>query len=174
MKHIYVVLSQSGSIVSKMIKHKTKKEYNHCSIAFDSSLTIMYSMGRLYPNNPLIGRFVREIPNIGTYKKFKNTTCKVLEVPVNDESYRLMKTEVERLLAHGVKYDYSGLILGAVGITSYNHSTYVCSTLLRHIFIVGGLDVSFLPEIPHPVDFEKMENYKVVYKGLLNNINKKR
>lgn len=170
MKHIYIVLSQSGSIVSKAIKQRTKKQYNHCSIAFDPQLNVMYSMGRLYPNNPLLGRFVKEVPNVGTYKKFKDTTCKVLEVAVSDKAYDKMKQEVDRLLLHNIKYDYSGLILGAVGIASNNDSTFVCSTLLRHIFIVGGLDVSFLPKIPHPTDFEMMNEYKVVYQGLLNEL----
>lgn len=171
MKYIYIVLSQSGSVVSAIIQKRTKKQYNHCSIAFDSSLTTLYSMGRLYPNNPLIGRLVIETPNVGTYKKFKNTTCKVLKVPVSKQSYDLMHYEIMRLLLSNIRYDYTGLILGAAGIPPKSESSYMCSTLLKHILTIGQIDTSFFSTVPHPSDFEQMDNYTVVFEGLFNQMN---
>jgi len=60
MKKIYIVISQTGTILSKIIKLVTKKEYNHASLSMEGSLEKMYSFGRKDPYNPFIGVFVIE------------------------------------------------------------------------------------------------------------------
>ena len=49
MKKIYIVLTYTGTILSRIIKVFTKKEYSHVSIALDQDLKYMYSFGRLNP-----------------------------------------------------------------------------------------------------------------------------
>lgn len=71
MKHIYVVISQTASIVSRLIRWSTGDPYTHASISLDQNLDEMYSFGRIFPNNPLIGGFVKESPRYGTMKKIQ-------------------------------------------------------------------------------------------------------
>lgn len=54
-KKLYIVISQTGSIISKMLKAITGDQYNHVSISLDPRLRVMYSFGRLYPNFPFPG-----------------------------------------------------------------------------------------------------------------------
>lgn len=54
---IYIVLTKTGTLLSKAIGMYTGKEMNHASIAFDEGLSEMYSFGRRQLNNPLSGGF---------------------------------------------------------------------------------------------------------------------
>ena len=85
MKKIYIILTHSGSLLSKAIKTVKKYEYTHVSIALDKELHQMYSFGRLYPYNAFIGGFVQESPNYGTFKRFSKTKTKILCLNVTNE-----------------------------------------------------------------------------------------
>ena len=76
MKKIYIILTHTGTTLSKIIKKYTKDEFSHVSISLDVKLENMYSFGRLKPYNPFIGGFVHEYINKGTYKRFYNTKQK--------------------------------------------------------------------------------------------------
>lgn len=56
MKEIYIVLTHTGTALSRMIKWFTKDEFTHSSIALDAELKQMYSFGRLNPYNPFTRR----------------------------------------------------------------------------------------------------------------------
>ena len=57
MKKIYIILTFTGTALSRIIKLSTKDEFAHASIALDSELKEMYSFGRLNPYNPFFGGF---------------------------------------------------------------------------------------------------------------------
>lgn len=58
MKKIYIVLTHTGTTLSKIIKNYTNDEFSHVSISLDSELKEMYSFGRLNAYNPFWGGFV--------------------------------------------------------------------------------------------------------------------
>ena len=55
MKKVYILLTHTGTILSKAIKLYTSHEYTHVSIALDEKLDRLYSFGRINPYNPFIG-----------------------------------------------------------------------------------------------------------------------
>lgn len=59
-KQVYILLTNTGSLLTKLIKIYTKKPYNHASIAFDRNLSEVYSFGRKAARNPFIGGFVKD------------------------------------------------------------------------------------------------------------------
>ena len=71
MKKVYIILTHTGTIVSRIIRCYTGHEFSHVSISLDEELTKMYSFGRLNPYNTFIGGFVNERLNSGTFKRFK-------------------------------------------------------------------------------------------------------
>ena len=81
-QQIYIVLSQTGTILSRILHLITKKEYNHSSISMNRELTQMYSFGRRNPYNPISAGFVRESPHFGTFKRFSETNVAVLSLTV--------------------------------------------------------------------------------------------
>ena len=49
MKQIYFVITNTGTILSKIVIKFMKDEYSHASISLDKKLKQMYSFGRLNP-----------------------------------------------------------------------------------------------------------------------------
>ena len=65
-REIYLVITQTGSIISRMLKKITGAEYNHVSVSLESDLHCMYSFGRRYTYFPWWGGFVRESTEYGS------------------------------------------------------------------------------------------------------------
>ena len=61
-KKIYIMLSFTGTILSRIVKVVTLKEYSHVSVALDLEFNSLYSFGRINPKNPFSGGFVHR-PN---------------------------------------------------------------------------------------------------------------
>ena len=97
MKRIYIILTYTGTVLSKIVKAYTGAEYSHVSIALDKNLMMMYSFGRLNPYNPFIGGFVHEGINIGTFKRFKNTQTSVYSTIISDEQYNRLTQIIHKV-----------------------------------------------------------------------------
>ena len=94
MKKIYIVLTHTGTILSKIVRFYTRKKYSHVSIGLDLNLNELYSFGRLNPNNPYKGGFVKEEINKGIFAKFKNTDGAVYSVTITEEQYNKIEQEI--------------------------------------------------------------------------------
>ena len=64
-KQIFIVITQTGTMLSRILKRITGAEYNHASLSLSRDLTRMYSFGRRHPYNPFWGGFVIESPPRG-------------------------------------------------------------------------------------------------------------
>ena len=71
-KKVYILLTDTGTLFTKLIKLYTKKPYNHASISFDLELLEVYSFGRKTARNPFIGGFVKEDVNKGYPANYMN------------------------------------------------------------------------------------------------------
>lgn len=175
MRSIYLVMSQTGSILSKTIKRVTGDEYNHISISLDDKLNCMYSFGRKYPNIPFIGVFVVEDINRGTFEKFSETKCKVIEVQLTDEQYQLVRYNIGKMLIDQEKYKYNllGLFMALFNIEIHPKTKFYCSEFVRYILEQSNVDVSNISTIPHPIEFEKI-GCGEVYEGPMKSYSLKR
>lgn len=79
-KQIFIVITQTGTMLSRILKRITGAEYNHASLSLSRDLTRMYSFGRRHPYNPFWGGFVIESPHAGTFRRFSDTTAIILAV----------------------------------------------------------------------------------------------
>lgn len=167
-REIYIVLSQTGSIVSRIIRRVTGKVYNHASISTDASLDTMYSFGRVHPYNPVWGGFVKESPNYGTFRRFSNTEARVLAIPVNDEQYWGIKKYLENMYQDRGQYyyNYAGLFLALFHKAYWSKNHYYCSEFVRDVlqrFQVISKDT--FSGIVHPESFLQLSGCKIVYEG---------
>ena len=105
-KYVYIVISQTGTILSRILKAFTHREYNHASISLKDDLSVMYSFGRKYPYNPFLGRFVTESPDFGTFKRFANTKILLLKVYMGDEEYQCLSSLLGSMLENPRDYKY--------------------------------------------------------------------
>ena len=74
-RQLYIVISQTGTLLSRILKQITGAEYNHASISLSRDLERMYSFGRRHPYNPFWGGFVIESPRTGTSSVFPKPRC---------------------------------------------------------------------------------------------------
>lgn len=167
---IYLVLSQTGSLLSQVLKIVTGAEYNHISISLSSELARMYSFGRRHPYNPFWGGFVVESIHGGTFKRFTRTKAAVISVPVSGEVYDGIRRTLERMLAEQTTYhyDFLGLLLAALHIHYRRNRRRYCSEFVKELllnFHIKG--VGQLPDIVQPVHFLALPQGRLVFHGYL-------
>jgi len=169
-RHIYIVMTQTGTLLSRLLKLISGAEYNHASISLTDDLKTMYSFGRLNPYNPFLGGFVEESPDWGTFKRFSKTRAVVLSITVSEEQYEAIRTRLTRMMEQRrlYRYNYIGLGLAAFGIYYTQDGCYYCSEFVKDIleeFHVAGSEQ--LEHIVHPVSFSRLPDAKPVYTGIL-------
>ena len=166
-------MSQTGSMLSRTIKLVSGKNYNHISLSLSDDLNSMYSFGRKHPYNPFIGRFVEEGIDMGAFLRFKNTTCRVIKIDISDSQYEHLCSNLSDMVENRDKYKYNllGLFLAAFNIHKTFDNRFYCSEFVKYIFEKSDIDVSILPDIPHPTDFMKFDN-DILYEGLLHDYSK--
>ncbi|MDE6087882.1 MAG: hypothetical protein K2G25_05790 [Oscillospiraceae bacterium] len=167
---IYLVLSQTGTILSRLLKHITKTEYNHVSISLDKKIDHMYSFGRRNPYNPVWGGFMQESPFFGTMKRFHNTTAVILRVPVSAVQYQNLTELLTAMYTEKEKYAYNipGLLLAALGIVYHHENQYYCSEFVRYALTKFQIiDPGQFKPITIPEDFLKLDSYEIIYIGNL-------
>ncbi|MBQ3507948.1 MAG: hypothetical protein IJA91_05295 [Clostridia bacterium] len=168
-KKVYIVLSQTGTILSRILKLITKDTYNHSSIALTEDLQTMYSFGRLHPYNPFHGGFVQESPAYGTFKRFKNTKVLVLEAEISSASYSEVGQLICEMMKNKVRYHYNywGVLLAALRIHHKKRNCYYCSEFVKAMVVQMGLPgAENIPDIVKPMHFLTVP-HKTVYEGKL-------
>ncbi len=174
-KEIFIVLTQTGTILSRILKVITNAKYNHSSISLEDDLSCMYSFGRIFPYNPFIGGFVKESTSRGTFKRFHNTEATVLSVYVSNDKYEEMKVYLAEMYNNKGQYHYNyfALFLALFGITFRQKRCYYCSEFVRDFLIhFDVVPKAYLPSIVKPIDFFKISWSQKVYTGRLRDYKK--
>ena len=168
MKKIYIILTYTGTALSKIIKCYTGDEFSHVSIALDSKLSKMYSFGRLNPYNPFWGGFVHERINSGTFKRFPKTRAKIYSLEIEDEKYEKLKYIIMYIEKMKKNYKFNILGLFAVGfkIKIKADKSFYCAEFVKYVLEEAKIEEK-LPELIKPEDFKKIKNLKLEYYGLL-------
>ncbi|WP_066892036.1 hypothetical protein [Clostridium nigeriense] len=168
-KNIYLVFSNTGTMLAKCINYYTKDKYVHVSLSFDESFKKMYSFGRVFPSNPFIGGLVEENLKDGVYKKFQNSQCIIYRVQVSNKQYLLLKEELEKFLKDQKKYKYS--LLGLIGVIINKpikrSNRYFCSEFVSHLLIKSNIyDSDKIPSLTKPSDLLNINQKEFIYEGL--------
>lgn len=171
-KKIYIVLTQTGTVLSRLIKIYTGAEYCHVSISLDKKLNKMYSFGRLNAYNPFIGGFVHEGICFGTFKRFKNTTTEIYSIEVTNEQYNKIKQEIKKIGKNKQSYsfNYVGLFLAGINYRYKKNKSFYCAEFVKHLIDTANLELN-LPNVIKPIDFKKINDVELLYKGVLKNYN---
>jgi len=141
MKSIYIVISQTGTWLSTLIKLYTKEQYNHVSLSLENSLSDMYSFGRINPVNPFSGGFARESIYDGVYKMFPNCRCAVYRLRVTDEQYKKIQKIIEdfKIKRDQYRYNFLGLFFIALHMDKPRKRHYFCSQFVSEVLERSGV-----------------------------------
>lgn len=167
---LYLVLTQTGTSVSRLLRWATGYPYNHCSIAFDPQLGEMYSFARRTRYCTLVGGLVREAPDAFVYARFPDTRCQVYRIAVSQEQYRRVRGALQPFVERfeQYKYDILGFALRAAGVKWKREYHYVCSEFVGYLLQQSGVatfekDLMFL----HPHDLSMLPQAQLLYEGSL-------
>lgn len=168
MKDVYIVLTHTGTILSRIVKAFTKYEFSHVSISLDINLDKMYSFGRLKPYNAFVAGFVHEYINKGTFKRFFNTEAKIYCIHITDEQYEKIENIIEEFINHKNSYKFNILGLFAAGFhkkIGKEHSFY-CAEFVKYVLDESGVKTE-LPNVVRPEHFKTIDGVEEIYSGLL-------
>ena len=167
---VYIVLSQSGSLVSRFLKFITKDDFNHVSIALNEQPQVMYSFGRRFCYYPFWSGFVVESSNFGTFKRFQNTRAVVLSLDVNEDNYLKIKSQISSMLKKQYRfhYNYLGVLFSPFKINVHTKHSFYCSQFVKDILEKNGvLQENTLPTVSKPVDFLEIDGVTKIFDGKL-------
>lgn len=168
MKGIYIVLTHTGTILSKIIKSYTKDEFSHSSISLDVELNEMYSFGRLRPYNTFVGGFVHESIHQGTFKRFYKTKAKIYCLMITEEQYEKIESIIQEMKIHKEEYKFNLLGLFAAGFHKRigKDDSFYCAEFVKYLLDKAGVETN-LPKVVKPEDFKQIEGLEEIYSGLL-------
>ena len=169
-KTVYIVISQTGTALSRILKFITGAKYNHASISLVPDLSKMYSFGRVNPYNPVHGGFVVESPHYGTFKRFSGTKVEVLSIAVSEGQYINLKQMLEGMAKNKKRYHYNyfGLFLAGANIYYKRKNFYYCSEFVKEMLVRNGIrSARALDDIIEPMQFLTLPDANHVYSGRL-------
>lgn len=174
MKNIYIILTQSTSVPSRLIRHITGETYTHASIAFDDNIHSMYSFARKNAAFPLPAGLVEEHIDSGFYLTQSNIPCAVLSMQVSERKYFALKSQVCNMFCRANEYKYSiiGLLFCKFKIPFEMPGYFFCSQFVAKL--LHDCDIVSLPKHPtlmHPADFLEIEQFTQLFEGKLGELN---
>ena len=90
-KKIFLLLTDTDTMLTRLIRACTKTPYNHASIGFNPELSEVYSFGRKTVYNPFIGGFVREDMHSVL---FQQADCSLYSLTVTDHQFEKMHSYI--------------------------------------------------------------------------------
>ena len=173
-EHIYLIFSNTGTLLSKFINLYTKDSYVHVSLSFDDKFNKMYSFGRIFPTIPFIGGLVEEDLSEGVFKRFDNTRCLIYKVPVSIDNYNLLKEELNEFLTEKSKYKYNliGLFSYTIKVPLNRENHYFCSEFISQLLINSKIyNTSKIPGLIKPSDIlNEIEPKELISEGLASKL----
>lgn len=176
MRKIYIMLTKSETILSKIVHLITKDEYTHVSIAFEDSMHVFYSSSRkngrtLFPAGPC-----REHLFIGYFNRHPNIPCTVYELEVENDVYEKAKEEVDRIMNkdHEFHFNIIGLLLCRLNISYDRQYNFFCSQFVGEILHRSkAVRLPKKSSLMRPVDYMKLPGISCYFSGTVMDFSNK-
>ncbi|CAM3608629.1 hypothetical protein [Marinicrinis lubricantis] len=172
-RKIYILLTDTGTLLSKLIGWYTRRNLNHVSIALDEQLTEIYSFGRTNSSNPFVGGFVRERLNGDLVRNpHRVTPSSIYSCTVSEEVYERIRVRIRYMLENKDIYKYNLLGLFAImfNFELNRDNNYFCSQFVAEIMSREGLSLAKKPtSLTTPVDIQASPLLEHIYTGDLRN-----
>lgn len=173
MKTIYILLTRSGTILSRIIGVLTADPYTHVSISFEDGLQPMYSSSRkngetMFPAGPCTENFHR-----GYWKRHPQTPCALYRFSVSDAAYAAALDEVDRIMANAEAYHFNilGLVLCRMRIPHSRRYHYFCSQFVGEVLRrSNALQLPKHASLMRPVDYMALPELTCCYTGVLEEL----
>lgn len=167
---VYVVLTDTGTWLSRLIGCYTGQQLNHASLAFDEQLREVYSFGRKNPANPFMAGFVRENMHGDWFLRRREVPCAIYRCAVSGTELRRIRHYVRQLdnRRDELTYNLLGLLFVAAGIRFERRNAFFCSQFVAEALASGGVRVTDKPPcLTTPQDLASSARLRPVFRGTL-------
>jgi hypothetical protein len=168
-RKIYVLLTDTGTIFTKMIKLYTKKPLNHASIVVDEHFNKVYSFGRRNPRNPFMAGFVKENIRGGL---FRNADCAIYCVTITEKQFQMIIAKIREMEEHREDYKYNliGLIAVMLNMEIDRKNAFFCSHFVAALLEESGIPINKQKPLSlvTPHDIKESASLELVFEGKLS------
>jgi len=166
-KTLFLLFTDTGTWLSKIIRYYTKHPFSHVSISLDPELKEMYSFGRKQANHPFRAGFVREDTKS---ELFRRSACEICSYQVDETDYQKITQQIKGMEAtkHMYKYNFIGLIGFILHIEMKRKKAFFCSQFVATVLQQSkqfqfGKRACFVT----PADIRNYQGMRVIYRGKL-------
>jgi hypothetical protein len=175
MKSLYILLTQTGSIVSKIVRLFSGAKYTHSAISLNREMTELYSSARkngfkMFPAGPC-----KESLSRGFYSLTGRTPCVLYELSVTNEVYEkaeeIIKDFIER--ENEFKFSVLGIAACKFGLKWERKNKYFCSQFVAMVLRTSGAAALPKPDcLMRPEDYMYLPRLAKIYEGDIGNLTK--
>lgn len=173
MKTIYILLTKSTTICSRVVHLATRSEYTHAAISLDKSFEQLYTFSRRYKRLLLPAGFVVESAYEGLLGDSDDMNCAVYEVEITDEAYEKLIRMFRHMDYHKKKYRYNilGLPMCFFNRTFERKGYYFCSQFVYDALTrSGAVKRNSEPSLFRPMDFKELPETKEIFRGNISQL----
>lgn len=166
---IYILLTRSGTWVSRLIHLATQDCYTHASIGLDGPDGPFYSFARKYRYLALPAGLVEE--QVTVYRRA--VPCCLYELKVSEESYARLRRKLSSMYVQREEYRYNilGVFACYFNLPFQRRRHYFCSQFVAGLLEeCGALELPKPPALLRPSDFCGVKGLRPVHQGALEGI----
>ena len=167
MKSIYILLTKSTTICSRINYLATRSEFTHASISLDSSFNHLYTFARKYRHLMLPAGFTVESVYRGIMGDSDDMKCAVYELKISDKAYEKLVEILNRFEENRAKYRYSvlGLTMCKLNKAYEREDYFFCSQFVYKVLIeAGAIKGTVEPSLVKPMDLSSLPEVREVFK----------
>lgn len=175
MAEIYVLLTRTNTLFSRIVHFATRSEYTHASISMRPDCTELYSFARKHTRLPLPAGFVQENVNTGMLRRCENAPFALYRATVSKQVYDRLSERFTQMLAEDrMKYSLSGTLYCFFHIRRKKKDRYFCSQFVAEVLQEMGV----IKEVKHsslykPCDFEDAKELTLCCTGVLGELQRR-
>jgi hypothetical protein len=168
-RKVYILLTDTRSVLTRLIKLYTKKPLNHASIVLDDHFSQVYSFGRKKPRNPFFGGFVQENIRSGL---FRDADCAIFCCTLTEQQFLQLKNKIRKMEEnqHDYKYNFIGLFAVMLNMELNRKNAFFCSHFVAALLQESGVPITEQKPLSliTPYDIKESGSLELLYEGKLS------
>ena len=173
MKSIYILLTRSTTICSRIVYMATRSEFTHAAISLDRNFDKLYTFGRKYKRLMLPAGVVRESVYDGLLGDSDDMRCAVYEIKISDISYKRLTKFLSHMEKNKEKYRYSilGLPMCKFNRKYERKGYFFCSQFVYYALSKSGtIERTMEPSLVRPMDLSELSEANEIFRGKIREL----
>ena len=171
-RSVYILLTRTSSVLSRLIRALTRAAYTHAALALDEEFEETYSFTRRNPRLIWPAGLARENLWRGLYLTRHDPPCRVYRVRLTEEEYDRIRARVRSMYADRKRYHYNylGVAANYFGRQYSSPRRYFCSEFVASVVSMRETGGDLCPACTRPMDLIDLPGAECVYEGTVGGL----